>query len=115
MKTINPNKRTENRRSDSLRTEDILMAKIDLPYIHAFKDRHGKPRAYFRRPGYKGTPLPGLPGSLEFMEAYQAALAGVTAPKRHIGEGRSRSGTVDAVVSSYLNSKNFLRLAKNTR
>jgi integrase len=49
------------------------------------------------------------------MEAYQAALAGVTAPKRHIGEGRSRSGTVDAVVSSYLNSKNFLRLAKNTR
>jgi integrase len=49
------------------------------------------------------------------MEAYQAALAGVTAPKRHIGEGRSRSGTVDAVVSSYLSSKRFMELASATR
>jgi hypothetical protein len=48
---------------------------LKLKYIHRFRDRHGKTRHYFRRPGFKGTALPGLPGSAEFMEAYQAALA----------------------------------------
>jgi hypothetical protein len=46
-----------------------------LKYVHAFKDRHGKPRHYFRRPGQKRVPLPGLPGSAEFIAAYQAPEA----------------------------------------
>ena len=54
---------------------------LKLKYIHRFRDRHGKTRHYFRRPGFKGTALPGLPGSAEFMEAYQAALAGDTVPE----------------------------------
>ena len=33
------------------------------PYVHAFIDRHGKARYYFRRRGSKQTPLPGLPWS----------------------------------------------------
>jgi hypothetical protein len=32
-------------------------------------------RYYFRRRGFKKVALPGLPGSQEFMAAYQAALA----------------------------------------
>jgi hypothetical protein len=30
-------------------------------YCHGFTDRHGKPRWYFRRAGFKKLPLPGLP------------------------------------------------------
>jgi len=45
-------------------------------FVHGFIDRHGKPRFYFRRPGFKQLPLPGLPWSPEFMRAYEEALAG---------------------------------------
>jgi len=30
-------------------------------YVHGFIDRHGKPRFYFRKAGFKKVPLPGLP------------------------------------------------------
>ena len=39
------------------------MSTIRLKYVHAFKDRHGTPRYYFRRASHKRTTLPGLPGS----------------------------------------------------
>jgi len=45
------------------------------PYVCTFKDRHGKSRWRFRRKG-KTSYLPGVPGSPEFMAAYDAALAG---------------------------------------
>jgi hypothetical protein len=45
-------------------------------YVHGFIDRHGKPRVYFRRAGFKKVPLPGLPWSSQFMEAYEQAVAG---------------------------------------
>src|SRR5262249_24364876 len=50
------------------------------PYVHAFIDRHGKARYYFRRVGFKCVPLPGLPWAPEFMAAYEPALAGQPAP-----------------------------------
>jgi hypothetical protein len=43
-------------------------------YVHGYIDRHCKPRHYLRRPGRKEMPLPGLPWSTEFMDAYEAAL-----------------------------------------
>ena len=46
------------------------------PYIHGYTDRHGRPRFYFRRAGFKKVPLPGLPWSPVFMDAYDTALAG---------------------------------------
>ena len=51
-----------------------MMAKVELKYVHSFKDRHGKPRNYLRAPGRTRVALPGLPGSSEFMAAYAAAL-----------------------------------------
>jgi hypothetical protein len=30
-------------------------------FVHGFIDRHGKPRCYFRRAGFKKSPLPSLP------------------------------------------------------
>ena len=67
-----------------------LMSKIKLQYVQEYIDRHGKVRRYFRRRGSKQIALPGIPGSDEFMAAYQAALA--TQPKQEIGAGRSRAG-----------------------
>src|SRR6516164_6525591 len=77
------------------------MTRIRLPFIHAFRDRHGKTRHYFRRGG-KRVPLPGLPGSEEFMAAYQAALTGVTIRKKQIGEERTVPGTLQALIAAYL-------------
>ena len=50
------------------------MTKLPLRYVNEYRDVRGKVRRYFRRLGYKRIPLPGLPGSDEFMSAYQAAL-----------------------------------------
>ena len=49
-----------------------------LKYVNAFRNKarnDGRVRYYFRRRGMN-FPLPGLPGSDEFMAAYGAALAG---------------------------------------
>jgi integrase len=78
-------------------------------YTHGFIDRHGKARFYFRRPGFKRSPLPGLPWSPEFMEAYQAAL--VERPRLEIGASRTVAGTVNAVVIGYFGSAAFQNLA----
>jgi integrase len=47
-----------------------------LKYVQAFEDGHGRPRFYFRKPGYPRVALPGSPWSEEFMAAYSAAAAG---------------------------------------
>lgn len=65
------------------------------PYVHAFRDRHGKARYYFRRRGFRRAPLPGLPYSGEFMRAYEAAAQTVG----EFGSSRSRPGTVAAAVA----------------
>jgi integrase len=82
-------------------------------YVQGFIDRHGKPRFYFRRPGFKQTPLPGLPWSPDFMGAYEAALA--EAPRIEIGARRMRPGTVAAAVAGYFASLEFAGLAETTR
>jgi hypothetical protein len=74
------------------------MTKIRLEYVHEFVDRHGKARRYFRKPGFKQVPLPGAPGSDEFMTVYQLALAGQS-PRVQVGAGRTRPGSVNAAGS----------------
>ena len=82
------------------------------PYVHGFIDRHGKPRFYFRRPGFKRNPLPGLPYSPEFMAAYDVAKAG---ERKEIGLTRNRPGSVAAAVSGYFGSLAFATLSEVTR
>jgi integrase len=92
------------------------MTRIKLQYIHEFRDRHGKLRRYVRLPNGKRVPLPGAPGTDQFMAAYQAALAGEAAPPRSdIGAGRTQPGTINAAVISYFNSSAFAALAPGTR
>ncbi len=80
-------------------------------FVQAFIDRNGKPRFYFRRAGFKAVPLPGLPWSPQFMEAYEAALSG----QSQIGASRTKPGTVSAVIVGYYNSQSFLVLAPTTQ
>jgi integrase len=92
------------------------MSRIKLKFVHAFIDRHGKARHYFRRSGFKRIPLPGLPGSAEFMEAYQGALAlGNEQPRQTVGAARSVAGTVNAAVVGYYGSMRFANLAERTQ
>ena len=91
------------------------MTNLRLRYVQAFKDRHGKPRYYFRRPGLARTPLPGLPGSTEFMEAYAAALEGRPEPSRLVGEEKTQPGTMTALIVAYYSSTEFKDLEESTR
>lgn len=89
------------------------MTAIDLKHLHNFRDRHGKPRCYVRVPGQKAVALPGLPGSAEFLAAYQDALS-MAAP-RLIGASRTIAGTIDAAVIAYYEDNSFLALGDTTR
>jgi integrase len=90
------------------------MTRIKLRYIHQFVDRrYGKVRYYFRRRGCRPVPLPGLPGSSEFMAAYQAALAENPAPPpstKHVPRG-----SLAEVVTRYFGSVNFMNLSPSSQ
>jgi integrase len=89
------------------------MTRIKLRYINEYVDRQGKVRRYFRRRGGHAIPLPGLPGSIEFMTAYQAALAVVSPPPpspRHV-----IAGSLAAVAAGYLRSADFANLSPSSQ
>jgi hypothetical protein len=82
-------------------------------YVQGFIDRHGKPRFYLRRAGFKPVPLPGLPWSPDFMRAYEAAVAGQPAP---VGASRVLPGSMHALaISYYNNSPGYLAMKASSR
>jgi integrase len=86
-------------------------------YVHSFIDRRyggAKVRHYFRRRGSKQMPLPGIPGSPEFEQAYAAAMANEPLPST-VGKTRIRAGSIDALVITYFNSPAFLALSGATQ
>jgi len=91
------------------------MANLKLAFVHSYRDRHGRGRHYFRRPGYKSVKLPGLPGSREFMEAYQAALASETAPRLEIAASRAKPGSIAQAVALYLGSIDYTDLVPRSK
>jgi hypothetical protein len=92
------------------------MARIKLKYVNGYANRDRKSRRvryYFRRRGSKAIPLPGLPGSEEFMAAYAAALAGLP---EHLEIGASRMpGTINALAVNYYGSDDWQKLAADTQ
>lgn len=86
------------------------MAKIDLPYVQRFKDRHGKVRHYFRKPGCKRTPLPD-PADQGFMDAYREAGD----EKRTAGENRYKPGSIWALIAAYYECSEFTDLKPQTQ
>jgi integrase len=96
------------------------MSKIPLKHIHAFRDRLGSQRYYFRPPGGgRRTKLPGKPGSIEFLAAYQAAAAfiglDVPAERLEIGAARTRAGSIDAAIVGFYGHESYLSLATASR
>jgi hypothetical protein len=55
------------------------------------------------------VPLPGLPGSDEFMAAYGEALS--KSPRVEIAATRTRAGSINAMIVGYLGSAAFHNLA----
>ena len=87
------------------------MTRIRLPYVNEYRDVRGKLRRYFRK-GHQRVPLSGLPGSDEFMAAYQAALAGVETKPAAIS---AKPGTVSAAIVGYYRSQAFQECAESTK
>jgi hypothetical protein len=77
------------------------MAVIKFKYVNAFRNRNRKNqcvRYYFRQRGCKAIPLPGLPGSDQFMAAYAAAAAtDISEHALEIGAKRTVPGTINAL------------------
>src|SRR5215831_10699923 len=89
------------------------MTNLRLPYIHEYHDRHGKLRRYVRRPGSRrGIALPGLPGSPEFMQAYEDAMSGAIAPTR---SRRHKPGTLAALAAEFMQSIEFANLKPSSQ
>lgn len=74
------------------------MATFRMRYVQAYTDRHGRPRYYYRRPGFPRAALTGEPGSTAFAEAYDAAKA--NAPRK-IGEDRIAPGSFSWLIAQY--------------
>ena len=81
-------------------------------FVQGFVDRYGKPRFYFRRPGFERVALPGLPWSPEFMAAREMALAG---QPMQIARAAVKPGTIRALAISYYNSVAFRSMQASTQ
>jgi integrase len=90
------------------------MAKIRLAYVHEFADRHGTIRRYFRRRGSR-IPLPGLPGSREFSNAYARAFGEAAPLLAEIGASRTLPGSINAMAVGYVGSTAFHNLAPTSQ
>jgi integrase len=87
------------------------MTRLRLKYVHEYLDRHGHLRRYVRKRGCNRVALPGLPGSPEFMKAYQAALN--EAPRaNYAGHG---TGTMGWLVIEFCRSTEFSNLKPSSK
>src|SRR5262249_48423504 len=87
------------------------MTRLRLEYVHEYRDRHGKLRRYVRRPGMRRVALPGLPGSPEFMQAYQDAISGAVP----VARSGHKPGTLGALAADFFKSADFANLAASSR
>lgn len=86
------------------------MTSIKLEYVKQYRDRTGKIRRYLRHTGSPRIPLPGPPGSRQFMAAYEAGLTTAETKK-----GRHGDGTIGALVTGFYQSSGFKNLAPSSQ
>jgi integrase len=86
------------------------MTMIKLQYVKEYIDKTGKVRRYLRHKGKPSIPLPGLPGSDEFMAAYRDGLVSIAKSKPKHGDG-----TVGSLVLSFYQSSAFSNLAPSSQ
>jgi integrase len=90
------------------------VARISLMYVNKVH-KNGRTYFYFRRAGSKRMPLPGLPGSAEFMDAYAAALNSEPEHRLDIGASRTVPGTINALITTFYTSDAFTKNKPVTR
>ena len=91
------------------------VARIKLKFVNGFTDRFGRARYYFRWRGFAAIPLPGVPGTDDFMATYSTALAGIP-DQPEVGSRTTLPGTIGALVVDYYNSDEWQHgLAEETR
>jgi integrase len=95
--------------------EGLDVSTIKLKYIKSYEDRTGKMRHYFNKRGCDRTPLPGLPGSREFMAAYQQCLDTMPTPAERPKASRVEKGSMSDLIVRYYNSASFRNLAPLTQ
>ena len=80
---------------------------LPLPFVHQFRDRHGKLRYYLRRRRQKLIPLSGTPGTPEFLASYEAAMAsaGVKLGKPPL------AGSINALAVSWYATASYRQLS----
>jgi integrase len=83
------------------------------PYLHIFKDRHGKPRLYYRRPGRPRVPLTGPLYSDAFWKAYHAAEA--CSNTSSVATSGDHPGSISALIAAYYGSAEWKALAPSSR
>ena len=89
------------------------MIDIRFRYVVEDVDRHGNIRLYFRRRGERKVRLPGIPGSEEFMTAYQEALGRTTATT--LMKRKQNIGSFGYICRQYFASQTFKMLDESTR
>ena len=89
------------------------MTKLQLRYVNVVRKEVNV--SLFPTAGLKRVRLSGLPGSAEFMDAYQAALSSAADVRLEIGVGRTVPGSVNAAVAAYYESHQFTKNEPITR
>jgi len=86
--------------------------KIRLPYV-----REPTPGYFYFRRGKVSVPLPGLPGTPEFQEAYADCISQHASElrRRVRGGGKAAKGTLDWAIIAFKQSDKWNSLAKGTR
>ncbi len=83
---------------------------MPLPFVHGYKDRHGRDRFYLRRRGHKRIAIIGKPGTPEFLASYRNAMDATGAP---VGKP-PLAGSLNALAVSWYASSLFKQLGPST-
>jgi integrase/recombinase XerD len=91
------------------------MVRIRSKYLVEDRDRHGNVRCYVRHPGRPKIRIRGIPGSHEFMAAYQAALSEADTDDNRKKYRTPAKGAFGAVCLAYYASQTFRALDISTQ
>lgn len=80
-----------------------------IKWVKRYRDRHGRDRLYFRRPGFPPVALAGPFGSAAFCEDYARALAKVPTTTAAKAKAKMDGRSFRRLVIDYYGSPDFLR------
>lgn len=92
------------------------MVAIKLRYVNGFVDARGKVRHVFRAPGQRKITIKGIPGSPDFMTAYNTLFnGGVPAPTASILSTDQQANSLRKIADEYFNSPSFKFVTKKKK